>query len=207
MSEDINQNRSHEAYTASYIGILDTYKEQIQDSAENKITLKDRFFDTIRFTMLVVLWLFVGVITFSFVLFGLMIFFNTEFTGLIAGAVVSVVSSFVTMVLSIFKLPQIVAEYLFNKEEDRNMNTIIENIQKYENTSAEQDIKRLEVIQSKELSSAVTTSAVNDGNDVLADSPRDIFSGEHGGSSSPSDIVEACSNNGSDNSEGPSGTQ
>lgn len=41
-------------------------------------------------------------------------------------------SSFATMLVSIFKLPQIIADYLFNKDEDNQMIEIIKNIQQYE---------------------------------------------------------------------------
>ena len=36
------------------------------------------------------------------------------------------------MIVSILKLPKIIAEYLFNKKEDKQMNQIIKNIQSYE---------------------------------------------------------------------------
>ena len=41
-------------------------------------------------------------------------------------------SSFTTMLVSIFKLPQIIGDYLFNKDEDNQMIEIIKNIQQYE---------------------------------------------------------------------------
>lgn len=57
---------------------------------------------------------------------------NNSSTEVITGSIVAVISSFATMIVSIFKLPRIIAKYLFNKKEDDQMANIIENIQKYE---------------------------------------------------------------------------
>lgn len=50
----------------------------------------------------------------------------------IIGLMTTVVSSFVTMLVSLFKLPKIIAKYLFNPEEDKNMATVIGHIQTYD---------------------------------------------------------------------------
>lgn len=53
------------------------------------------------------------------------------------GAITAVISSLSTMILSISKLPKLIAKYLFNENEDRSMTEIIKNIQSYELKSAQ----------------------------------------------------------------------
>lgn len=50
----------------------------------------------------------------------------------IVGLVTAIISSFITMLVSLFKLPEIIAKYLFNPKEDENMATIIGHIQAYD---------------------------------------------------------------------------
>ena len=42
------------------------------------------------------------------------------------------ISSFGTIIISLLKLPEIIAKYLFNPKEDKSAVTIVENIQKYD---------------------------------------------------------------------------
>ncbi len=55
----------------------------------------------------------------------------------VTGAITAVISSLSTMILSISKLPKLIAKYLFNENEDRSMTEIIKNIQSYELKSAQ----------------------------------------------------------------------
>ena len=50
----------------------------------------------------------------------------------IIGLVTAIISSFITMLVSLFKLPEIIAKYLFNLKEDENMAKIIGHIQTYD---------------------------------------------------------------------------
>lgn len=137
MNEDENQliNEgldAHGKYTDAYVGILNTYKSQIEESIKKKNELKDKFFKVIRFVMIVLICLFASSIIAAFFIFWKMVSQQYQSVAVITGAITAIVSSFVTMLLSIFKLPQIIADYLFNKEEDQLMNEIIKNIQAYE---------------------------------------------------------------------------
>ncbi len=55
----------------------------------------------------------------------------------VTGAITAVISSLSTMILSISKLPKLIAKYLFNENEDCSMTEIIKNIQSYELKSAQ----------------------------------------------------------------------
>lgn len=123
---------AHGKYTDAYVGILNIYKAQIEKSITKKNELKDKFFNVIRLVMLILMGLFVVSVIWSFVVFWRMISQQYQSVAVITGAITAMMSSFATMILSIFKLPKIIADYLFNKEEDQLMNEIIKNIQAYE---------------------------------------------------------------------------
>lgn len=82
--------------------------------------------------MLLLTITFIAVIGIPLIIMILMVLLNNSSTEVITGSIVAVISSFATMIVSIFKLPRIIAKYLFNKKEDDQMANIIENVQKYE---------------------------------------------------------------------------
>lgn len=127
-----NELDPHGQYTQAYINILNAYTDQIKSSVNSKNTLKTNFFNLIKKIMLALVFLFGISVIISFVVFSLMIKNNYQSVAVITGAVTAMLSTFSTMMLSIFKLPKIIADYLFNKEEDKQMNEIIKNIQRYE---------------------------------------------------------------------------
>lgn len=127
-----NKKSTHDQYTEAYVGILNAYKDQLSQSVEKKNDLKQNFFESIKKIMHNMVIIFGIVVVLSLIVMAIMAACNSSSTQILTGAIVSIVSSFVTMVLGIYKLPQIIADYLFNKEEDQLMKEIIENIQKYE---------------------------------------------------------------------------
>lgn len=141
MTNDNRVLHTHNKYTDAYVGILDTYKKQISNSVEKKNELKKKFFGTIKIIMHFLTIIFFISIVVSLMLFYTMIANNYSSAEIIAGAITTLISSFVTMILSIFKLPEIIAEYLFNKEEDKLMSEIIKNIQEYEIDAVKYEIE------------------------------------------------------------------
>lgn len=133
-----DQKTTHEKYTDVYVDFLTQYKIQLSSSMSTKNILKGCFFGVIVFVMLVVVVAFLVVVWRAFDLLKL----NSSIETVTASAV-SIVSSFVTVIVAILKLPQIVASYLFNKEEDNLMKEVISNIQNYEIKAIEMDVKRL----------------------------------------------------------------
>lgn len=134
---------THGKYTNAYVGILNTYNKQIKKSVKNKIDLKEKFFKMIRFVMYCSIWFFCISILASFVLFTVMAIYGYQSVAIVTGAVTTLVSSFVTLISSIISLPQIIAKYLFNKEEDQLMNDVIKNIQDYELEAVKKETERL----------------------------------------------------------------
>ena len=121
---------THSRYTEVYVEILNTYKEQLSKSINNKNNLKQDFLVFIKAVMYMLTITFIIVI--SLIIMGLVVLLGNSSLEVITGSIVAVISSFVTMIVSIFKLPRIIAKYLFNKKEDDQMTRIIENIQNYE---------------------------------------------------------------------------
>ncbi|MGN0153202.1 MAG: hypothetical protein ACI4A3_02035 [Lachnospiraceae bacterium] len=138
MNLDVNEDRdgdkksTHDQYTEAYVGILNTYKQQLYQSVMNKNQLKQSFFSSIKKIMYILVITYGIVVILSLIIMAIMAMFDSSSTQILVGAIVSIASSFVTMILGIYKLPQIIADYLFNKEEDQLMKEIIENIQRYE---------------------------------------------------------------------------
>lgn len=126
------EKSTHSQYTEAYVGILNAYQAQLSESVNKKNDLKEKFFEAIKFIMYFMVVTFFVVVVLSLILMAMMVLHNSSSAKVLTGSIVSVVSSFVTMVLAIYKLPEIIAQYLFNKEEDKQMERIIENIQKYE---------------------------------------------------------------------------
>ena len=88
--------------------------------------------------MAVVVGLFVFSIKWSFDLIS-----KDATTEVVTTSVVSIISSLVTVTVAIFKLPKIVASYLFNKKEDNLMKEVISTIQNYEINAIELEVKKL----------------------------------------------------------------
>lgn len=172
---------THDKYTDAYVNILDTYRTQIDSSVTKKNGLKEYFFTAIKHIMYALTFLFITTIIGSFILFGLMIKFNYQSVSVITGSVSAIISSFVTMVLSIFKLPEIIANYLFNKEEDKLMSDIIKNIQTYELSAVKHDIEKAKLERIKQLNQE-TVIVSEDSNDT------DLISSSY--DSSPGDEID-----------------
>lgn len=159
------ETNAHNKYTDAYINILETYRGQIKGSIDAKNKLKDKFFRMIRLIMYILIGLFVVALVSSFVIFVLMVVWDYKSVAVITGAVTAMVSSFVTMIISIIKLPEIIAMYLFNKEEDNLMSEVIKNIQDYE----------IEAVKSEYVAALDATKDKSFGyerNQILEDSPN-----------------------------------
>lgn len=131
-NDGCGEDSPHSLYTKIYVDILKEYKERIQTSAGKKEKLKEKFFNMIRAIMIALLcMLFLSIIV-SFIAMFIMAINKQESVAIIAGSLTAIISSFATIIVSIFKLPEIIARYLFNKKEDKQMAKVIRGIQRYE---------------------------------------------------------------------------
>lgn len=176
-SEEQQQNKkqpdelsksTHDRYTKIYIGILESYKKYIDNSVASKINLKNNFFITIQAIMMIMTASFVIILVLSIVIIAIMTYLNKNSAQIITNSIVAIISSFVTMVLSLLKLPQIIADYLYNKDEDEQMNKIIGNIQTYELNA----VKEEKMLEKAKVDAVIETdTALEFEADSLSDSP------------------------------------
>ena len=75
----------------------------------------------------------------------------------IVGMVTIITPSFVSIIVAFLKIPEIIAKYLFNPEEDSNMNSVIENIQKHD-----KDMLELEMKKNKKAEEVLLVEKLND---------------------------------------------
>ena len=176
-SEEQQQNKkqpdelsksTHDRYTKIYIEILESYKKYIDNSVASKINLKNNFFITIQAIMMIMTASFVIILVLSIVIIAIMTYLNKNSAHIITNSIVAIISSFVTMVLSLLKLPQIIADYLYNKDEDEQMNKIIGNIQIYELNA----VKEEKMLEKAKVDAVIETdTALEFEADSLSDSP------------------------------------
>lgn len=161
------ENKSaHNRYTDTYIEILSTYKNQLNRSFDQKIELKEDFFHFIQFIMRAMIIVFAIVLIGSVTLMSVMAFMDLISLQFIVGAATAIISSFVSLLLGIIKLPKIIAKYLFDKEENNLMESIIKNIQIYELNAT-----RYETIKEK-----ASIDAINNASDDLIEDVKTDFS-------------------------------
>ena len=166
-----DNNNTHGKYTDAYIDILKTYEKQILDSVSKKNNLKEEFFITIKHIMYGLCFVFAGTLLLSIILFTIMIIKDYNSVAVITGAITTIISSFATMIVSLFKLPKIIADYLFNKKEDRLMNQIIKNIQQYEINAVKYDLENLKIERFKQLNAEVTDIPDSDFSNLIYNTP------------------------------------
>ena len=162
---------THGKYTDAYIDILKTYEKQILDSVSKKNNLKEEFFITIKHIMYGLCFVFAGTLLLSIILFTIMIIKDYNSVAVITGSITTIISSFATMIVSLFKLPKIIADYLFNKKEDRLMNQIIKNIQQYEINAVKYDLENLKIERFKQLNAEVTDIPDSDFSNLIYNTP------------------------------------
>lgn len=169
----------HEAYTEAYVKLLETYNDKIKESFHKKNELKVKFLNMVKWIMIGLFILLFASFIMALIIFILIVVKDYESVALIGGTLATVISSFITMVVAIFKLPKIIAKYLFNKAEDDLMKEVIKHIQNYELSAvqlenrAELDAKR-DKVNELEKASQIEYSVNNNG-----ESPSDDNTSEH----------------------------
>ncbi len=114
-----NRRRATNERDTLFNEFLKAYTYDFKNKSTQKITLKKCFFILIMIIFFIILLIPVFEI----------IFFSSHNN--IASFIVSIIGSFIELFTAFLVLPKIIAEYLFNKEEDNNMVTIIEKMQIY----------------------------------------------------------------------------
>ncbi len=175
----ISNSKEYNKHTEKYTSLLTNYITQTESSNKTKNLLKIIFFAIIIAIMILLTVSFLGAlfITFRFV-YKMSIAKNTAAIPAesVASLITAVISSFLTMLVSLLKLPKIIAKYLFNPKEDENMATVISHIQKYD-----VDMYRIERDAEKEAMKKFENRAEGGQNNSVSESNESV--------GNPSDIA------------------
>lgn len=136
-----NQGTNDERYLLyiehgnQYTDLLRFYIKNVRISNILKIIFKISFFVIIIWVMFILSIFFGYSIYKSFKIIGNLNI--TKYNSIksiesIVGIIGTLIPSFTTLLVSIIKLPEIIAKYLFNRKEEEHMAKIIENIQNYD---------------------------------------------------------------------------
>lgn len=133
-----NQGSNDERYLLyiehgnQYTDLLRFYIKNVRISNILKIIFKILFF-VIIILIMVGLSIFFGYSIYnSFKIIGNLDITQDNSVESIIGVIGTLIPSFTTLLVSIIKLPEIIAKYLFNRKEEEHMAKIIENIQNYD---------------------------------------------------------------------------
>lgn len=132
-------------HSISYSDLLEIYVSSVRCNVIIRNILKILFFVITMGCLVTVVYFFCRSINYSFSIF---VRFNnaSDITWEVIVSVVTVlVPTISSLIVAFLKIPKIIAEYLFNINEDNLMNSIIKNIQKYDKVmfAMEHDVEEL----------------------------------------------------------------
>jgi len=127
-------NQSEEAlkHSRSYSSLLSIYVKSTRTSIIIKNILKCLFFFITMGTLVAVVFFFYFVLRYVFVSFDKIENINNISIEMILSMVTIILPAISSLIVAFVKIPEIIAKYLFNIQEDDNMNKIIKNIQDYD---------------------------------------------------------------------------
>lgn len=130
-----SQKESSSVHSAKYTTLLETYIFTTKVSSIVKIVLKCCFFIVAMGALSYVTYYFGKTLDFSFSIIGK----NQSAEGApptnmeeIAGVIAVIIPAISSLIVAFIKIPEIIAKYLFNIEEDSHTNAIIKSIQDYD---------------------------------------------------------------------------
>ena len=132
-------------HSKNYSRLLDIYVDSAKQNMTMKKWFKIIFFVVTMCSLVAVVCFFCMTLLYAFK--SLNKFYNLN--GITIEAILSIITVMVpaisSLIVAFIKIPEIIARYLFNAEEDNNMNLIIKNIQDYDKTmfSMEQKLDEL----------------------------------------------------------------
>ncbi len=129
---DAENSSEYKEHAKKYTNFLEEYKTYTRNSNNLKNKYKKIFFWIIIAILCTLVLLFFASVFIGFASFIFIVVLEKESVETIAGIITTVISSFSAVLVALFKLPKIIAEYFFNKEEDNSMVKVIEQIQQYD---------------------------------------------------------------------------
>lgn len=132
-------------HSISYSDLLEIYVSSARWNVIIRNVLKILFFVITMGCFVIVVYIFCCSINYSFSIFERYSTSSDITWEVIVSVVTVLVPTISSLIVAFLKIPQIIAKYLFNIEEDNLMNSIIKNIQKYDKVmfAMEHDIEEL----------------------------------------------------------------
>lgn len=130
--DDSAQSLEALKHSQSYSNLLDIYVSSTKRNIWLKFFLKLAFFLITMGALIAIVWFFYLAINFVFQSLDKFEDLNELSIEAILGMLTAVVPSITSLVVAFIKIPEIIAEYLFNIKEDSYMNSVIKNIQDYD---------------------------------------------------------------------------
>ena len=129
--KDLNKE-DHESRSDGYTKLIENYAKGIRRNTWAKFIMKIVFFVIVMCVLGGLSYTFYYAITYTISMIQNMIKSNHISFNMIAATLTPLVSSFGTIIISLLKLPEIIAKYLFNPQEDESAIAIVKNIQRYD---------------------------------------------------------------------------
>jgi len=124
---DLNENdiKSLSEHNNLYTQLLKEYVQRFTESSKIK-----RKYRKVAFWVFIVLLVVSTIVT--FVILGCSVFFSLKSKLDISSSLTAVISTLVSSICSFIVIPKIIVEYLFDKEEEKNLTEVIGRIQEYD---------------------------------------------------------------------------
>lgn len=119
-------------HSKNYSKLLDIYVNTTHFNIIMKISFKILFFFITMGSMLAMIYLFYISLQYAFNSFDKFDSLNDISVEAILSIITVVLPAISSLIVAFVKIPEIIAQYLFNVEEDNYMNSIIKNIQDYD---------------------------------------------------------------------------
>lgn len=132
IKNDDTQSAEALKHSKSYSILLKTYVQTTETSAKIKNILKCLFFIITMSTMVAVVFFFYYTLRFVISSFNKIDNINNISLEMILSMATIILPAISSLIVAFIKIPEIIAKYLFNIQEDDNMNKIIKNIQDYD---------------------------------------------------------------------------
>lgn len=119
-------------HSKSYSKLLEIYVESVQENIKIKRRHKNFFFNITMGILLIIVLIFALTLIYAAINFSKFDNLNGVSLEAILSIITVLVPSMTSLIVAFIKIPEIIAEYLFNIQEDNYMNSVIKNIQDYD---------------------------------------------------------------------------
>lgn len=164
-SENVSKPHSAEIikHSKNYSKLLDNYVDSASKNMTIKKWFKIFFFGVTMCLLVAIVIIFFITLSYAFKSFNKFINLNDVTLEAILSIITVIIPAISSLIVAFIKIPEIIAQYLFNTKEDENMNLIIKNIQDYDTAmfAMEQKLNDL-LMKNKDHTEEVTDDCIEE---------------------------------------------